>query len=65
MLLAEAAAKRKVEAQPLNTMVTCHLQPHDPTAKLLGRLVRRIENLEFLEMAEMLPETWASLTPTL
>ena len=51
VLLAEAAAKWKGEAakaQPLNTMVTCHLQPHDPTAKLPGKLVRRIENLRVL-----------------
>ena len=39
------------------------IRPYDPTAKLPNKLVLRIENLEFIEMAEMLPETWASVTP--
>ena len=33
------------------------IRPYDPTAKLPNKLVLRIENLEFIEMAEMLPET--------
>ena len=39
------------------------IRPYDPTAKLPSKLVLRIENLEFIEMAEMLPENWASVTP--
>ena len=37
-----------------------HPLPYNPAAKLPRKLVSRIEKLEFIEMAELLPETWAS-----
>jgi len=65
-LLAEAASKRKVDTpkvQPCYAQFAPFQLRHDPTTKLPAKLVHRIENLEFVEMAEMLPETWASVIP--
>ena len=65
-LLAEAAAKKadttKTQLPPSPGLTPMQIRPYDPTAKLPSKLVLRIENLEFIEMAEMLPETWASVT---
>ena len=63
-LLAEAAAK-KADTTKKNSLgvMPRQIRPYDPAAKLSSTLVLRIENLEFIEMAEMLPETWASVTP--
>ena len=66
-LLAEAAAIKadttKTQLPPSPGLTPMQIRPYDPTAKLPSKLVLRIENLEFIEMAEMLPETWASVTP--
>ena len=56
-----AASKPKVKVQPLYTQFVPFQLQHDPATKLPAELVHRIENLEFLEMAEMLPKTWASV----
>ena len=65
-LLAEEAAKKadttKTQLPPSLGLMPRQIRPYDPAAKLPSKLVLRIENLEFIEVAEMLPETWASVT---
>jgi len=52
-----------VKMQPLYTQFVPFQLQHDPTTKQPAKLVHRIENLEFLEMAGMLPKTWVSVIP--